>query len=322
MLDTFFDFLKRHSSLIITTHDPADADGLGAELVISQIARTLGKQVSIINSGPIPEIFRFLDKENEVKTWAEAEEKAGKNAALLILDTADEYNIGDLQHIIPDVAEVFILDHHEPNKFCQFKGYIDKESSAVSEMAVELAVAAGVKLSPVSAKAAYAGIVHDTGFFAYPKTTARTFRAALELVNAGAKPYEVYRELCENISRETLLLQKTVLSNLEIHNGNVAIQVLRKSDLEETGASYQDTDNFINLPMKSRDIEVSIFVKENKEGHVRCSLRSKGKVNVSKLAQTMGGGGHVTASGFKSSLDLDATSKVILKRVLEALENK
>jgi phosphoesterase RecJ-like protein len=102
----------------------------------------------------------------------------------------------------------------------------------------------------------------------------------------------------------------------------VAIQTLRKFDLDETGANYQDTDNFINIPMKSRNIEVSILVKENKDGHVRCSLRSKGKVNVSKLAQTMGGGGHVTASGFKSNMGISETLDIILKRVTEALEKQ
>jgi len=322
MLNTVFEFLERNTSLIITTHDTADADGLGAEKVLSLIAKTMGKEVRIVNSSPVPENFRFLDSDNTVEIWEKARGTFPPEAALVMLDTADEYNIGELRNIIPSATEVFILDHHEPSKFCNYKGYIDPQAAAVSEMAVELALAAGVKLSPVSAKAAYAGIVYDTGFFAYPKTTARTFKAALELIDAGVKPYEIYQALCENISNEALLLQKAVFASLEIHNKRVAIQTLRKSDLDETGASYQDTDNFVNIPLKSRDIEVSILVKENKEGQIRCSLRSKGKVNVSKLAQTMGGGGHVTASGFKSSMDLDDTSKIILKRISEVLENK
>jgi len=76
-----------------------------------------------------------------------------------------------------------------------------------------------------------------------------------------------------------------------------------------------DSDGFINTPLKCKDVQVSVLVKENKEGNVKCSLRSKGKVNVSRIAQSMGGGGHVSAAGFKSSRNLDDTLHIILERI-------
>jgi len=321
MSNTIFEFLKRHSSLILTTHDPADADGLGAEQVCALIASTLGKQVRIINSGPVPEHFRFIDPDNTVEVWGDVKETLSPDAALVILDTTDEYNIGELRELIPRVPEVFVVDHHEPNQFCTFKGYIDNTASSACELMLELAVEAGVKLSPECARAAYAGLVYDTGSFAYSKTTGRTFRAALMLVEAGVNPYGVYRELNENASTASLLLQQKVLSTLELHNqGRVAAQLLRKEDLETSGARFEDAENFINIPLKSKEIEVSILVKESKEGQTRCSLRSKGNVNVSKIAQALKGGGHVSAAGFKSSLGPDETLTMILEKVTRALE--
>ena len=319
MIDTVFEFLKRHNSLILTTHDTADADGLGAELVFAHIARTQGKQVRIVNSSPIPQNFRFIDPKNSIEIWNTV--KLPKEAALVILDTADEYNIGELRELILFASEVFVIDHHEPNKFCTLKGCIDPTASSTSEMAVELAMAAGIQLPIECAAAAYAGIVYDTGFFAYSKTTGRTFRAALSLVEAGVKPYEIYTEFKENGSSGALLLEKRVLSSLEIYNnGRVAVQILRKADLEATGAYVEDAETFINVPLQSKDIEVSVLLKENKEGQIRCSLRSKGKINVSKIAQSLGGGGHVAAAGFKSKLSLEETLRVILERVTEALD--
>jgi len=188
-------------------------------------------------------------------------------------------------------------------------------------MMVELALKDGVVLTPECARAAYAGIVYDTGFFAYSKTTERTFRAALALVEAGVKPYEIYREMNENASTGSLLLQKQVLSTLKIQNqGRVAVQMLRKEDLETTGAHYEDAENFINVPLKSREVEVSVLIKENREGQTRCSLRSKGSINVSKIAQALGGGGHVSAAGFKSSLGPNETLEKVLEKVSEALD--
>jgi phosphoesterase RecJ-like protein len=315
-------FLRRHSSLVVTTHDPADADGLGAEKVFFQFAGSMGKKVRIVNSGPIPENFRFMDSEHTIEIWKDVSKTLDRESALVVLDTADEYNIGELRDLIPYVPEVFVIDHHEPNKFSSLCGLIDNSASSTSELLVELAAAAGVALSPECAAAAYAGIVYDTGFFAYSKTSGRTFRAALALVEAGISPYKIYRELNESASTRALMLQKAVFATLEIHNrGRVAVQVLRKGDLENTGAFYEDAENFINIPLRSRDIQVSLMVKENREGNVRCSLRSKGGVNVSKIAQAMGGGGHVTAAGFRSSMGLDETLDFMLEKINETLDN-
>ncbi|MCL2318948.1 MAG: bifunctional oligoribonuclease/PAP phosphatase NrnA [Treponema sp.] len=323
MANPVFDFLARHSSLVITTHEPADADGLGAERVFRLLATAMGKDVRIVNSGPPPENFQFLDPGNTIEIWKEVKETIPRGTALVILDTTDEYNIGELREMLPLAAEIFVIDHHEPNQFCTFSGYIDNSASSTSELIVELIQAAGIKLDPETASAAYAGVVYDTGFFAYSKTTTRTFKVALALVEAGVNPYSVYQELNENASTGALLLQKQVLSTLEIHNqGRVAVQVLRKEDLENSGARYEDAENFINIPLKSREIEVSILIKENREGQTRCSLRSKGKVNVSKIAQALRGGGHVSAAGFKSTLGPDETLKMILERVTEALDKK
>ena len=317
MANEFFEFLKRHSSLLVTTHRDADPDGLGAEKVFSQIALSMGKQFRIINPDPISERFKFLDPGNIIESWEG--NSLPKEAALIILDTADEYNIGNLKDYLHSAKEVFVVDHHEPSAFNTLKGYIDPTASSTSEIMVEMALNAGIKIESECAKAAYTGIVYDSGFFAYPKTTTRTYKAALALVESGVNPNEIYRRLNENTSLNSLKLQKAVLSTLEIH-GNIAVQILRKTDLENSGALYEDAENFINIPMKCRDIEVSIVVKENREGNVRCSLRSKGSVNVSKIAQSLGGGGHLTAAGFKSSFNVEETLAITLKKINETMD--
>ena len=320
MIEKVLDFLKQHSSLVLTTHENPDPDGIGAEMVFSQLAGTLGKQIRIINSSPTPEKYRFMDPDNLIETWDRVRDKLPEKAALVIFDTADAFHLGKLKDFIPMAAGGFLIDHHENSEYCSFDGIMDSKASSTCELAVELALAAGIKLTPENAMAAFAGIAYDTGFFAFSKTTARTFKAALTLTEAGANPYKIYRNFYENTSIETLLLEKAVFSSLEIINrGRVAIQVLRKEDLNKYGANIEDTEGFVNTPLKCKGIEVSILVKENREGLVRCALRSKGSVNVAKIAQSLGGGGHKTASGFKSSLGPDETAKNIMKIVSEEL---
>jgi len=321
MADAVFDFLNRHSSLIITTHENSDPDGLGAELVFSQLAKTMGKKVRIVNSGAISEKFKFMDPENIIENWENLEKPLDNEAALVILDSADEYNIGDIRDLIPYAAEVFVIDHHEPNPFNTLSGYIDHSASSTCEMAVELAVMANIQLTPTNAKAAFAGIAYDTGFFAFNKTTNRTFKAATLLTEAGAVPYEIFQLFNSMHTLASLYLEKTVLGSMEIVNqGKVAVQLLRKEFLESCRATSDDADGFINTPLKCKDVQVSVLVKENKEGKVKCSLRSKGNVNVSKIAQSMGGGGHVTAAGFKSSRNLDETLQMVLERISQEMK--
>ncbi|MCL2479278.1 MAG: bifunctional oligoribonuclease/PAP phosphatase NrnA, partial [Treponema sp.] len=320
--DEVLDFLKRHSSLIITTHDTSDADGLGAEIAVLQICREKGIRSRILNSSDTPLRFAFMDPQKIVEVYDKtAYSQNGFDSALMILDSSDEYNIGEIRELIPCAREVFIIDHHDHAPTEGLKGLIDSTASSTCEIITELAETAGVKLDPVSCAAIYAGISYDTGSFIYPKTTARTFCAALRMVEGGAVPNRINHELNETASIGALLLNQRVLSTLKIKNGNrVAVQIMHKEDLETFGANIEDAEEFINIPLKSRDIIVSVLIKENREGQIRCSLRSKGEINVSKIARIFGGGGHVTASGFKSPLGIGETLTGVLEKITAALE--
>ncbi|MCL2833966.1 MAG: bifunctional oligoribonuclease/PAP phosphatase NrnA [Treponema sp.] len=328
MFKEVFSFLKRNPSLVITTHEGPDADGLGAEIAFSQICDELGIKYRILNSTELPLRFAFIDPKKIIKTFDRAGDVHNiSNTALLILDCSDEYYIGDLKELIPAACEVFFIDHHdhggpaEPDGTDGIKGLIDSTASSTCEIITELADEAGIKLNTVSCMALYAGISYDTGSFIYPKTTARTFRAALKLIEGGVVPALINHELNEKASTGALLLNQKVLSTLKIKDGCIAVQVLRREDLENCGARIEDAEAFINIPLKANDILVSVLVKETKEGQVRCSLRSKGGINVSKIAQNFGGGGHATASGFKSSMGIEDTLNNVLEKISPYLIN-
>lgn len=166
----------------------------------------------------------------------------------------------------------------------------------------------------------FAGIVFDTGSFAYSKTGVGTFSAALDLVKLGALPYYIHGALYESSSLSALLLRKETLSTLELHAENrIAIQTITIKTLKDTGSSYQDAEGLINVPLQTASIEVSILLKENEAGTLRCSLRSKGGINVAQIAQSFRGGGHKSAAGFKSPYPLETTKAKVLELLLVAL---
>jgi phosphoesterase RecJ-like protein len=119
------------------------------------------------------------------------------------------------------------------------------------------------------------------------------------------------------------MLQKTVLSTLELKAGNrVAVQTLTRADLAACGADYEDAEDLVNTPLQASDVEVSVLFKENAEGKLRCSLRSKGGVNVAHIAQSFGGGGHKTAAGFTCLDPLERAEDDVLQTIVKALAER
>ena len=324
MAEKFLALVERRDSFILATHDPADADGIGAQMVMACVLRGMGKRVRIINAGQVPEQFRFMDPLCAVEQWdSDGYGALPEQSALIIVDTADENHMGQARELVERAREVFVIDHHEPRPGNAHDGIYDATAASTCEMAVELALEVGACLDGAAAAAAYAGMAYDTGFFAYPKVGTRSFRVARELVRLGASPSEAHLRLCQSVPARALLLQQKALASLALHRSNsIAVQVLRREDFAETGAVSGDTDGFVNFPLKSREIRVSLMVKETPEGKVCCSLRSKGALNVAKIAQELGGGGHVNASGFKSAFGVDETVAKTLARVAEHMEVK
>jgi phosphoesterase RecJ-like protein len=318
MFESVLSFIDRHQSIVLTTHDHIDADGIGSELVMASILKNAGKDFKIINSSPIPEKLRFIEKGSNFEKYDREKHKVFiEKSAMMILDTSDLQYLGSIKETLKMVKETFIIDHHEPKPKSTVSGFIDSTAASTSEITIELACHLKVELKTNVAAAAYAGIVYDSGFFAYPKTSIRTFKAALKTLEWGVVPNFVYKQLMENSSYASMLLQKQALLNLDFYAGKkIAVIILRREDYEITGAVYDEKDNIASIPLTTKEVEVSIVLKENPEGDIHCSLRSKGMVNVSKIAQNFNGGGHFNAAGFKSSLDTEE----ILEKILKAVE--
>ncbi len=294
-------FCSAFDRYVLTTHEGLDADGLGAELLLEAALCGLGKRVRIFNSGPVPELYLFMDPEGHAKSWHDSDEAYTKGAALLVVDCADDMHLGKTGiSLLKSAMDVFYIDHHHVLNSDALDRWVDETAASASELALALARNLGLKLTPTVATAAYTGIAYDTGFFAYPKTSERTLQAAAFLVGEGAEPNRVFQALRESYSANMLLLQKRVMSNLRlIQDGRIAFLFMSQKDISECGARYEDAENFVNWPLSSRDVEVAAFFKEAADGSVRCSLRSKGGVNVAHIARFFNGGGHRTAAGFR-----------------------
>ncbi len=304
---------------ILTCHETPDGDAIGSEIALYHGLKQLGKNVRIINNDPAPDKYSFLYNKETIEIASDLKSIDPSGAVVIILDTNDINNTGLVgREILPRASGYFIIDHHESGTDIATGKLIEVDASSTCEILFRLISDLDIDLTEIMAQALYTGIIYDTGCFVYPKTTAYTFQAARKLVEAGAKPYDMYSAIYESNSVSSLKLQSKVLATLELfYNQQVAVQVMEKNVLQETGAQYEEADSLINIPLRSGRIKVSLFFKENQEGLLRCSLRSKGNINVAAIAQKYGGGGHRTAAGFKSPSPLAQIKEMVLTDLSE-----
>ncbi len=317
--DNLTQFLKKNSKFILTAHETPDGDAIGSECAMYFALKQLGKQVLLYNSDPAPQKYSYLQCTSSIITLKEKSQLPEDidEYVLLILDTNDIHNIGVVSELIlPQVKDYFIVDHHESEDNIIEVNHIEESASSTSEILFELFESLGLEFSLPMAEAIFTGIVYDTGSFIYPKTSPRTFMIAHILTEVGVDPNYIYQCIYESNSVSALRLQSKVLSTLELfYDQHVAAQTMTKEMIAECGAMYEEADTLINIPLKSESIRVSLFFKENEAGILRCSLRSKGNINVAEIAQSYGGGGHKTAAGFKSIWPLETIKQKVLDKL-------
>jgi phosphoesterase RecJ-like protein len=161
----------------------------------------------------------------------------------------------------------------------------------------------GVSISKEAAAALYAGNVDDTGFFTYGNISAKTFANMAELINMGADPLYISRQLKQSFPLARFRLKEYVMQNVDLlKNGKVGLVVIWQDDLKRAGAKREDTEDIINIVRELVSVELAIMILEEENGDFKISLRSKSCIDVSKIALKFGGGGHFGAAGFESEL--------------------
>lgn len=312
------DFITKNSFFILTAHETPDGDAIGSECALAQVLKNLGKTVLILNSDPTPRKFKFLDHDKSITVLRNKRQMPEniKDYVLMILDTNDTSNIGKVsQLVLPAVKDYFIIDHHDIEMDIHTGNIVQRNASSTAEIIYQIVKALGAAIDYQTALALFTAIVYDTGSFVYPKTTAITFKIAHEMVEKGVNPNFVYARVYECNSISSVILQSRVLATLElVHHNHVAIQVMSKETIVSSGGKYEEADQIINIPLKAEAVKVSVFFKQDLQGLLRCSLRSKGHIDVAAIAKNFGGGGHRNAAGFKCRESMaDVRHKVLDK---------
>jgi phosphoesterase RecJ-like protein len=306
--------IQRCERFVLTSHARPDGDAIGSVLACAAILRTLGKRADIVMHDPVPHIYRPLPFTNLVKQDAHVN---GQYEAAIILE-CDSVQRTRLQGL--DGRFLISIDHHASGRPFAHINWIDPSACATAELIYRLACTAGVKITPDIATCLYTAVLTDTGSFCFNCTTERSFALAQELVRCGADPGSIAQAVYFSYPTSKMRLLGAALTTLH-REGNLTWMYVTREQIERCGAKEEDCEGLVNYALAIEGVEVALFFRELGNHKYRVSLRSKGSVNVARVAERFGGGGHECASGCAIAGALSVAVERILAQIRMAQAN-
>jgi phosphoesterase RecJ-like protein len=317
----FVALVRRHERFLLTTHVRPDPDGLGSMLGLADALESLGKKVQMVIASTWPPRYTFLDPERRIQRYAPPGSALDGAGAIVVLDTGTWNQLGDFGgYLKGSHADKVVIDHHLSQDELGGLRLLDTTAEATGRLVVEATRALQAPLSAAAANHLFAALATDTGWFRHSNTTPATFELAAELTRAGAKPTFLYDQIYEQNTLARLNLVGVVLSRMRvIEGGKIAYSEVHCADYAATGAIPQDTEDVVGYARSIAGTEVGLLFLEQPAGGIKISFRSRGKVDVARLAERFGGGGHRLASGATINSTLADAEERVFAALREAL---
>lgn len=312
--------MRELDDFVVCGHVSPDGDCLGSQLALAAALRRLGKRVTCVLAKDEPvevNLLRVLDGAQDL-VFAGAYK--GAPGAFVGVDVPTRERIGEAACALLHQAPFsFTIDHHAVDTTMCDMVYVDPDAASTTMLIWELAGYLGVERTGAVANCCYTGLVTDTGRFQYQNTDERCMSLAAEMVAAGADPASVSREVFQNRTYASMRLEATAIMRAEFsEDGATALGYLTREDFARFGAQKSDAEPVIDALRRIEGVRVACMLREQ-EDCIRGSLRAKNDTDVSAIARTFGGGGHVAAAGFTLHCTLDEAVAQVRAALAEAV---
>lgn len=318
-LEAVASLLSSGRRFLLTGHRNPDGDSLGSALALAQALAARGKEARVVmrdrwssSYDGMPGVGSVTVTESLPPDWP-----AGWDAAI-VMECPEAERPGFPALLSGTTVNV---DHHPGNARWATLNLVIEPAAAVGEIVADLLDRLEWPMTPGIATNLWVSLVSDTGSFRYGNTTARALALGARLVTEGVRPDVVNEFLFEARPMSTVRLESLVLGTLELHDGGrVALVSLPKRFLAESGADAADGEGLVNKARGIEGVKAAALVRESDEpGVFRCSLRSKGAVDVRSVAAARHGGGHRNASGCRVSGTWETVKADLVQALAEAV---
>ena len=273
-----------------------DGDCVGSCLGLCQYIRENCKDKRVdVYLEEIPESFQFIEAAKEIRH--EIPEEQTVYDLFICLDCGDKDRLEFSIPLFDAAKHTLCVDHHISNRGFAEENYVVPDASSTSELICRLLEED--KISLETASSLYLGIVHDTGVFQYSCTSPETMRIAAGLLEKGVDGPKIIQDtFYEKTYAQNQILGRALLESIVFMDGACIASYVKKNVMEFYGVTPKDLEGIVSQLRVTKGVEVAIFMYEQKTNIYKVSLRSKDKIDVSRIAQYFGGGGHRKAAGF------------------------
>lgn len=290
----FDKLLLNAHTVAIGGHERPDGDCVGSCLAVFQYVKDNYPNIQVdVYLEPIPEKFRFIRGAEEIQN------RIPDNMSydlFICLDCGDKERLGFSVPLFQTAAHTYCVDHHISNQTFANDNYIVPDASSTAELVYNLMKKD--KITKEIAESLYVGIVHDTGVFQYSCTSPATLRAAADLLERGIDAASLIdATYYEKSYAQNQVLGRALLESIVFMDGKCIAAFMKESQMKFYGVTAKDLDGIVGQLRITKGVEVAIFGYEIKQDLYKISLRSKNKIDVSRVAAYFGGGGHVRAAG-------------------------
>jgi phosphoesterase RecJ-like protein len=314
IIDRIIEGIKNSETIAIAGHIRPDGDCVGSQLGLTLALQNEGKKVFCWNEDPIPQKYRFLDRNETIQ-----KPKRGlKFDCVIATDAASFERLGAVGECVTDRKLFINIDHHESNTRYADLNWVSARESSTGELIFRLLQTAKWTVTKPIADCLFTAVSTDTGSFQYPSTRPGTYHVAGELVRRGADLAKITDEVYQSYPLSRARLLRHVYSHFRLtHNNQIAYFWLKKADFTRTGADSSDSEGLIDHIRAIEPVVVACVFEELEPELTRISLRSKSeKVNVNEIAAEFGGGGHPAAAGAR----IPGTPLTVQKKVVAAIK--
>ncbi|MDQ2086894.1 bifunctional oligoribonuclease/PAP phosphatase NrnA [Herbivorax sp. ANBcel31] len=309
--------IKEVNTVAILPHVSIDGDALGSSIALAYAVKELGIEPIIYIEEEIPLSYNFLPGTEFVEVY---QGEVKKYDLVLALDTGDIERLGKRVEILKSASDTINIDHHATNTEFARLNLVKTTSSATGEIIYQLIKMMGLSLTKEISTCIYVAITTDTGGFRYKNTTSVTHQIVSDLIDNGVDVSWVSQLLFETMSLPKTKLMGLAIETLQIlEDGKVAVITVTDNMIKNAGAREEDCDGIVNIGRNIRGIEVAVLIRQNKNESFKINLRSKKYVDVSVIANKLGGGGHKNAAGCTINGYMDDIKAMLLKEIKKVL---
>ena len=310
------DIIQGANTIAVGGHIRPDGDCIGSCLGLYNYIKKNYPDISVnLYLQEIPEKFRFINGADDIISDVNEDREYD---LFILMDSSDIDRLGEFDKYFKAAKRTFCIDHHISNNHFANDEVVVPDASSASEVLFEMMDEDKVDYDV--AVAIYTGMVHDSGVFKYPSTSARTMEIAGKLMSKGI-PFTsiIDNTFYAKTYAENQILGRALMESIMFFDGRCIVAAIKKDTQDFYNVSSSEMGGIVEQLRITKGVECAVFMYETEPMKYKVSMRSKEIVDVSKIATYFGGGGHVRAAGFSMKGEPEQIIEAILEEVKTVL---